>query len=97
MTFGILSNSEIILFAHSFPDKLSIVTSSVKSEPPNIGLSSTNITLAPLFAAENALANPAGPDPVTNKSQYSYLCSYLSLSFSIEATPRPAAFLINGS
>jgi len=32
-----------------------------------------------------------------NKSQYSYLCSYLSLSCFIDATPRPAAFLINGS
>ena len=32
-----------------------------------------------------------------NKSQYSYLCSYLSLSCFVEATPRPAAFLINGS
>ena len=32
-----------------------------------------------------------------NKSQYSYLCSYLSLSCFGEATPRPAAFLIKGS
>ena len=31
------------------------------------------------------------------KPFYNDLCSYLSLSFSIEATPRPAAFLINGS
>ena len=32
-----------------------------------------------------------------NKSQYSYLCSYLSLSCFVEATPKPAAFLIKGS
>ena len=37
-----------------------------------------SITLAPFFAAAYALAKPEGPDPVTNKSQYSYLCSYLS-------------------
>jgi len=49
------------------------------------------------LAAEYALANPDGPDPAINKSQYSYLCSYLSLSCFVEATPKPAAFLINGS
>ena len=87
----------MILSVHAFPDKLSIVTSSVKSDPPNLGLSSAKITFAPFFAAAYALDNPAGPDPVTNKSQYSYLCSYLSLSFSFDATPKPAAFLIKGS
>ena len=40
---------------------------------------------------------PDGPEPVINKSQYSYLCSYLSLSCFIDATPSPAAFRINGS
>ena len=65
--------------------------------PPNLGLSSANMTLAPFLAAAYALAKPAGPDPATSKSQYSYLCSYLSLSFEIEATPKPAAFLMNGS
>ena len=74
-----------------------MLTSSVKSVPPNLGLSSAKITFAPFFAAAYALANPEGPDPVTNKSQYSNLCSYLSLSFSIEATPKPAAFLMKGS
>ena len=65
--------------------------------PPNLGLSSASITLAPFLAAAYALANPDGPDPAINKSQYSYLCSYLSLSCLIDAIPRPAAFLINGS
>ncbi len=73
------------------------MTLSVNSDPPNLGLSSAKITFAPFFAAAYALAKPAGPDPVTNKSQYSYLCSYLSLSFSTEATPKPAAFLMKGS
>ena len=74
-----------------------MVTSSVNSDPPNLDLSSAIITLAPFFAAAYALDRPAGPDPATSKSQYSYLCSYLSLSLSVEAIPKPAAFLINGS
>ena len=74
-----------------------MLTSSIKSDPPNLCLSSAKITLAPLFAAAYALARPAGPDPVTNKSQYSNLCSYLSVSFLVDAIPNPAAFLINGS
>ena len=87
----------MILSVQALPDKLSIVTSSVNNDPPNLGLSSARITFAPFLAAAYALDKPAGPDPVTNKSQYSYLCSYLSLSFSSEAIPKPAAFLMNGS
>ena len=68
----------MILFAHSFPLWLPIFTSLVNKLPPNLGLSSANITLAPFFAAAYALAKPDGPEPVINKSQYSYLCSYLS-------------------
>ena len=52
-------------------------TSLVNSVPPNLDLSSAKITLAPFFAEAYALANPEGPEPVINKSQYSYLCSYL--------------------
>ena len=92
-----LFNSVIILSAHSFPLSFPIFTSLVSKLPPNLGLSSAKITFAPFFAAEYALASPDGPDPVINKSQYSYLCSYLSLSGSCETTPKPAAFLINGS
>ena len=47
-----------------------MVTSSVNSEPPNLGLSSARITFAPFFAAAYALDKPAGPDPATNKSQH---------------------------
>ena len=74
-----------------------ILTSLVKRVPPNLDLSSAKITLAPFLAAAYALASPDGPDPATIKSQYSYLCSYLSLSCFVDATPSPAAFLINGS
>ena len=74
-----------------------ILTSLVNKDPPNLGLSSAKITLAPFFAAAYAPANPEGPEPAINKSQYSYLCSYLSLSCLVEATPKPAAFLIKGS
>ena len=94
---GIVFNSEIIFSDQSFPDILSILTSSVRRVPPYLGLSSASITFAPFFAAAYALASPDGPDPVTKRSQYSNLCSYLSLSFSNDATPSPAAFLINGS
>ena len=83
--------------AHSLPDWFPILTSLVNKVPPNLDLSSAKITLAPFFAAAYALANPDGPDPAINKSQYSYLCSYLSLSCFIDATPSPAAFLIKGS
>ena len=69
----------------------------MRSVPPNLALSSAKITCAPFFAAAYALAKPDGPEPAINKSQYSYLCSYLSLSCLIDATPRPAAFLIKGS
>ena len=62
-------------------------TSLVRSVPPNLALSSANITLAPFFAAAYALAKPDGPEPAINKSQYSYLCSYLSLSCLVDATP----------
>ena len=48
----------MILSVHAFPDKLTIVTSSVKSDPPNLGLSSAKITFAPFFAAAYALDNP---------------------------------------
>ena len=74
-----------------------MLASLVNKLPPNLALSSARITLAPFFAAEYALARPEGPEPVINKSQYSYLCSYLSLSCFLDATPNPAAFLINGS
>ena len=67
-----------MLSAHSFPLWLPILTSLVNTLPPNLGLSSANITLAPFFAAAYALAKPDGPEPVINKSQYSYLFSYLS-------------------
>ena len=80
--------------AQSFPLWFPIFTSLVNKLPPNLALSSAKITLAPFFAAAYALANPEGPDPVTNRSQYSYLCSYLSLSCLIDAVPKPAAFLI---
>ena len=72
-------------------------TSLVNKVPPCLALSSAKITRAPFFAAAYALAKPEGPEPAINKSQYSYLCSYLSLSCLIDATPRPAAFLIKGS
>ena len=87
----------MIFSDQSFPDILSILTSSVNRVPPYLGLSSARITFAPFFAAAYALANPEGPEPVTNRSQYSNLCSYRSLSFSKEATPNPAALRINGS
>ena len=82
--------------AHSFPFWFPILTSLVNRLPPNLGLSSAKITLAPFLAAAYALAKPDGPEPVINKSQYSYLCSYRSLSCFVDATPKPAAFLING-
>ena len=62
--------------------------------PPNLGLSSAKITLAPFFAAAKALANPDGPEPTTSTSQYSNLCSYLSGSGSSGAIPKPSAFLM---
>ena len=74
-----------------------MLTSLVNNVPPYLALSSAKITLAPFFAAAYALAKPDGPDPAINYAQYSYLCSYRALSCLVEATPRPAAFLINGS
>ena len=71
-------DSAIIFSDHSFPSWFPILTSLVSKLPPNLALSSAKITLAPFFAAAYALAKPDGPEPVTNKSQYSYLCSYLS-------------------
>jgi len=50
---------------------LPIVTSSVRREPPKLGLSSANITLAPFLAAARALARPDGPEPTTSTSQCS--------------------------
>ena len=68
-------SSDIILLAHSFPVWFPMLDSSVSKLPPNLDLSSAKITLAPFFAAAYALANPDGPDPAINRSQYSYLCS----------------------
>ena len=96
-TFDISLSSAIIFSDHSLPLWFPIFTSLVNKLPPNLGLSSANITFAPFLAAAYALARPDGPEPAINKSQYSYLCSYLSLSCFVDATPRPAAFLINGS
>ena len=73
------------------------MTSSVNKLPPKRGLSSARITLAPFFAAANALESPDGPEPTTRTSQCSYWCSYRSGSGSNDATPNPAAFLMNGS
>ena len=87
----------IVSSAQSLPFLFPIVTSSVNKLPPNLGLSSAKITLAPFFAAANALDNPEGPEPTTKISQYSNLCSYLSGSGFNGATPKPAAFLITGS
>jgi len=61
----------MVSLAHSFPDMLPIVTSSVRREPPKLGLSSANITLAPFLAAARALARPDGPEPTTSTSQCS--------------------------
>jgi len=94
---GIDFSCEIVSSAQSFPFLFPIVTSSVSKLPPNLGLSSAKITLAPFFAAAKALANPEGPEPATKTSQYSNLCSYLSGSGFCGATPKPAAFLIIGS
>ena len=79
--------------AHSLPDWFPILTSLVNKVPPNLDLSSAKITLAPFFAAAYALANPDGPDPAINKSQYSYLCSYLSIFFLIPPTSAFMAWL----
>jgi len=37
----------------------------VSKLPPNLGLSSAKITLAPFFAAAKALARPEVPEPAT--------------------------------
>ena len=87
----------MIFSDHSFPVWFPMLASLVKRVPPNLGLSSAKITFAPFLAAAYALAKPEGPDPAINKSQYSYLCSYLSVSCLIDAEPKPAAFLMNGS
>ena len=97
MTLGIDLSCKTTSSAQSFPFLLPMVTASVNKLPPNLGLSSANITLAPFFAAAKALESPDGPEPTTNMSQYSYLCSYLSGSGFNGATPRPAALLIIGS
>jgi len=73
------------------------VTSSTNKLPPNLGLSSAKITLAPFFAAAKVLANPEGPEPTTKISQCSNLCSYLSGSGFNGAIPSPAALLIIGT
>ena len=39
------------------------------NEPPSIKSSSTTIILAPVLAAIKAEYKPAGPAPITNKSQ----------------------------
>ena len=65
-------NSAIASSTHSSPFLLPIVTLSVKSEPPNLALSSAKITRAPFFAAANALDIPEGPEPTTKISQCSY-------------------------
>ena len=96
MTLGMDFNSIIVSSAQSFPFLFPIVTSSVNKLPPNLGLSSANITFDPFFAAARALASPDGPEPTTKISQYSNLCSYLSGSGFNGATPKPAAFLIIG-
>ena len=62
----------MIFSAHSFPLWFPIFTSLVNKLPPNLGLSSASITFAPFLAAAYALANPEGPEPVINMSQYSY-------------------------
>ena len=61
----------IVSSAHSFPLLFPIVTSSVNKLPPNLGLSSAKITLAPFFAADSALAKPEGPEPAIKTSQCS--------------------------
>ena len=60
---GIDFNCIIVSSAQSFPFLFPIVTSSVNKLPPNLGLSSAKITLAPFFAAAKALANPEEPEP----------------------------------
>ena len=79
VTFGIECSFFMTVLAQSIAGFWSMLKLlSVRSQPPNSDCSSAIITLAPAFAATKAACNPDAPPPATNRSQWAYLCSYLS-------------------
>ena len=96
-TFGKLPSSASTAATHSPPGRPSTSSRSALSRPPRRKSSSARITRAPALPAVSAAISPAGPPPITSRSQNPKAFSHLSGSRSPDSAPSPAARRITGS